>query len=651
MDGIQRGAQASGAALNSLDRSTDHRDQRQNATKSQPGTLKPVTHYSLKLANPTSTYNTTQAPAQQDQLCGRAFEEVCQHHLDRLADRKRTALALHIRREKTHPEYRSEKQQIAKIVLKQLVLEQLHRDTETRHHEKLDSIITKHCDEIHPFIMQGGMLDYSYKLVDPESLWPIADKYKTSDMRKREKAAKSLSVQSDQLAGIFSAFEKLTEASESCDERVEKKMLACFLAARETSDGESNLCYIDFLEAHMYEIEDMLLNNCSVFDMQMIISVWYYALSRLFKKCFLHQLEGTYGNRPKGRRGKNLVHNESRENFQEKCIKMFEWSSRRNFHRLASIDSVSAICTILTSMYSDPKSNVKELIYQYSLASVDAATSGVDKRVAYTNYIISCDLLKDFSKFCQVSSAAAQHTLYPLLVMLWHDLGLRSNAWDSKMLLNPEGALEHLEWLGSSKDMLEKMKPEVEHHAQWLSVSSGRGEDRKQMDAPSYVILYYYLIGQQSKAEKVAGRVNLKNLTVFDALVKVSQKEYVGAIKCITSDSRTHRQLKALAAILYERAASEVGEQTAEGGEYLNAAIRELSSQSRYRKELLNPLARVQEKLGHTNECLKSLQEYKKFLQNELRVAGSNQEVVVLQAQIDDLHSRVVVPKAEKKTR
>ncbi|WP_257295616.1 hypothetical protein [Endozoicomonas sp. YOMI1] len=225
------------------------------------------------------------------------------------------------------------------------------------------------------------------------------------------------------------------------------------------------------------------------------------------------------------------------------------------------------------------------------------------------------EVLEDVEVFRSVAENSEKYNTLALLTMLWNDLGF--SRWPYSTTLNPEKALEYLEFIQIEINDHKNQYAEILKRAMdsaYELVLSMRGSTRKVQLRSERIALYYYMLGNPSKASALLEFSRRKSKTLYFGLSMASKGKYQLAIQFLEKDNVKDVCVKALLGILYEKLARSQGGSGEQYTELLGKAELNYRAVISSRPEMNKYIAMLLEKRGDLPGSLKQWKAYRCFL-------------------------------------
>ena len=405
----------------------------------------------------------------------------------------------------------------------------------------------------------------------------------------------------------------------------ERKLFACYQLYRENTENSvcqpANLGRIDLLNRYKdqikYKIETTEIEDIRA---QQLVFLWCYSLFRFAHQC-LECLCISIGSES--------------ENFARinECIELIEWAQQNNFFDAVDCLSVSRPGdNAARQLGKSADSAVKNLLGMVECGIRIARNDQL--RPAYAAFLSASEMICDQKGFDYAMEIVSKHTLLPVLIRVWHDLGMEVE--HSHRVLSgsprPEHAIECLVKLKQKREKLSEIGLHIDNIAERIKTSSKGQEQLPQITRlASRIALYYFLVEDEEKGKAILPYGYVKSHTFFLFLSSIANEQFEGAIKLmeaalgknaqgITNDeefialqhAETH--IMPLLGLLHKKLAENQGCDNEKRTRHLSLALSCLTGQVSTRKELYLPMAEIQKKLDKFQDAYNSCDELCRWL-------------------------------------
>ena len=463
-----------------------------------------------------------------------------------------------------------------------------------------------HIEQVPAFRANAGLPDIDYIYLD-RSIVAMMDELKPG--RRAEAAKYGLVIMPD---------DEYTASS------FERKLFACYQLYRENTENSvcqpANPGCIDLLDRYKdqikYKIETTEIKGIRA---QQLVFLWCYSLFR----CAHQWLECLCI--PIGSEFENPVR-------LNKCIKLIEWAQQNNFFDAVDCLSVSRPGdNAARQLGKSVDSAVKQLLGMVECGIRIARNDQL--RPAYVAFLSASEMICDQKGF-GYAMEITKHTLLPVLIRVWHDLGMEVE--HSHRVLSgsprPEHAIECLVKLKQKREKLSEIGLHIDNIAERIKTfSKGQGPSPQITRLASRIALYYFLVEDEEKGKAILPYGYVKSHTFFLFLSSIANEQFEGAIKLmeaaleknaqgITNDeefialqhAETH--ITPLLGLLHKKLAANQGCDNEKRTRHLSLALSCLTGQVSTRKELYLPMAEIQKKLGKLQDAYNSCDELFRWL-------------------------------------
>ena len=453
----------------------------------------------------------------------------------------------------------------------------------------------------------------------------------------------------------------LTSNDDQRPSSFEKKLFACHQLYREYNKGgvfgrTVNLKYIEYLDYYKDQLKkELTTGQLTIFEAQQLAFLWILCLSRFshISSIYLRQIV-RYSCMPSLHKTAQEVNSATIDQCGKTCLKLTQWAIDNGFLHVADFAVSNQLLLHACSQTSADDSSNPFLKIAATLAEHEIHIAKGDNQLqhAYCDFVFIKEMMTDNERsFNHALEIASKHTLLPLLVRTWHDLGMEEQCyrWTTSGLLKPEHAIECLVELKQQSGKLLKINAYVGTIADEIDTCYGETTEI-QREWASRFALYYYLTGQPEKGKAILDHGNIQCHTFFLFLSFVAEEKFEWAIQLMESalekdknsitDKKNFMALQKirprimpLLGLLHKKLAENQDCEDKKRVRHLEQALSCLTEQAKTRQELYLHIAEIQEKLGDLHSACKAYDELERFLRKNPQASYENcQLYCVMQA-------------------
>ena len=443
----------------------------------------------------------------------------------------------------------------------------------------------------------------------------------------------------------------------------EQKLFGCHQLYREYGEesvfGKTvNLKYIEHLDSYKNQLEEELTTGqLTTFEAQQLAFLWILCLSRFSGMCMAHigKMADKCKHPPSPHKtDRSAKPNPAVDQYSKTCLKLTQWAIDNGFLHVADFAVSNQLLLHACSQTSANDSNNPLLKMAETLAEheIHVAKRNDQLQHAYCDFVSVKEMIIDNEKsFNHVLEITSKHTLLPLLIRTWHDLGMEEKCyrWTTSGLLKPEHAIGCLIELKQQSEKLLQINTYVDAIADAINMCY-RKTTEIQREWASRFALYYYLTGQPEKGKAILDHGNIQCHTFFLFLLFVAEEKFEWAIQlmefALEKDKNSIKDKKnfmalqkirprimPLLGLLHKKLAENQDCEDKKRVRHLEQALSCLTEQAKTRQELYLHIAEIQEKLGDLHSACKAYDELERFLRKNPQASYENcQLYCVMQA-------------------
>ena len=408
----------------------------------------------------------------------------------------------------------------------------------------------------------------------------------------------------------------------------EKRILACHQLYREYMEDDTQPpgCFkrIDLLERYQGQIKfDLENKEITRIEAQQLIFLWCYNLFRLASSRYLIHICMS-GNQEFAAQGSG---------YREKCLSLARSAIKNGFLDVTGLAGAQQQSNDNVAGQSENPGKYDEMELQDLIVKFGMHVARNDQlQQACINAIYASEMIGSEESFNYVMAALSRCSPLPLLVRIWHDLGIPEihYHWTSSKLPGLECAIDFLIKSRCQRKDLLAIEPAMENEARQIKTCDEKQLPYQTKWAPR-IALYYFLIDKEEEGRDILRYGGVESNTLPALLLHIVNKQFKAAIELMENALKKDEQdvadragfialqhpgmhITLLQGLLHKRLAEDPGCKDDEKRQYLAQASDYLSERVSTCTELYLPMAEIQNKRGDYHGACESYRNLEQLL-------------------------------------